>query len=122
MHECGRSRIMWTPKSKSSTSTPTTGNFTRVEWNYLRSQQEAGEEPHVFICYFNHKQWQLVQRSFSTWWNWQGYWVKKEVSQVLSERRDPLVRVFWRKPSKVTFTNSIYFVADGSFTVDGGPL
>ena len=48
--------------------------------------------------------------------------VKKEVSQVLSERDDPLLIVFWRTPSKMAFTNSIYFDTDGSFTVDGGLL
>ena len=48
--------------------------------------------------------------------------VKKEVSQVLSERRDPLLIIFWRKPSKMAFTNSMYVVTDGSFTADGGLL
>ena len=48
--------------------------------------------------------------------------VKKEVSQVLSERLDPLLPVFWHKPSKMAFTNSVYFVTDGSFTADGGLL
>ena len=48
--------------------------------------------------------------------------VKKEVSQVLSERGDPLLVVFWRNSSKMPFTNSIYFVTDGSFTADGGLL
>ena len=48
--------------------------------------------------------------------------VKKEVSQVLSERRDPLLIVFWQKPSKMAFTTSIYFVTHGSFTAGGGLL
>ena len=48
--------------------------------------------------------------------------VKKEVSQVLSERGDLLLIVFWREPSKMAFTSSIYFVTDGSFTADGGLL
>ena len=48
--------------------------------------------------------------------------VKEEASQVLSERGDPLLKVFWRKPSKIAVTNSIYFVRDGSFTADGGLL
>ena len=48
--------------------------------------------------------------------------VKKEVSQVLSERDDPLFTVFWREPSKMAFTNSIYFGTDGSFTADGALL
>ena len=41
--------------------------------------------------------------------------VKKEVSQVLSERGDPFLAAF-------SFTNSIYFVTVGSFTADGGLL
>ena len=48
--------------------------------------------------------------------------VKEEVSQVLSERGDPLLIVLWRKPPKMAFKNSIYFVTDGSFTADSGPL
>ena len=48
--------------------------------------------------------------------------VKKEVSQVLSERSDPLFIVFWREPSKMAFASSVYFVADGSFTADGCQL
>ena len=35
---------------------------------------------------------------------------KKEASQVLSERYDPLLVVFWRDSSKMTFTNSIYLL------------
>ena len=38
-----------------------------------RSQQEAGEEPHVPISSYKHKQWE-AQSSSSTWWNWQGSW------------------------------------------------
>ena len=48
--------------------------------------------------------------------------VKEEASQVLNERGDPFPIVFWRKPSKMAFTNSFYFGTDGSFTADGGPL
>ena len=48
--------------------------------------------------------------------------VKKEVSQVWSERGDPLLIVFWREASKMTFTNLIYVVIDGSFTADDGLL
>ena len=48
--------------------------------------------------------------------------VKKEASRVLSERSDPLLKVFWREPSKMAFTNSISFVTDGSFTADVGLL
>ena len=39
-----------------------------------RLQQEAGEEPHVPTNSYKHKQWQLAQSSFSTWWNWQDSW------------------------------------------------
>ena len=39
-----------------------------------RSQQEAGEEPHVPTYSYKHKQWELAQSSSSTWWNWQGSW------------------------------------------------
>ena len=48
--------------------------------------------------------------------------VKKEVSQVLSERCDPLLKVFRREPSKMAFKSSIYFAADGSFTAGVGLL
>ena len=71
-----------------------------------RLQQEAGEEPHVPTYSYKHKQWQLAQSSSSTWCNWQGSWclltiqkVKKDVSQVLSERCDPLIKVFFQKHS-----------------------
>ena len=47
---------------------------------------------------------------------------KVKVRQVLSERGDPLLKVFWRESSKMAFTNSIYFVTVGSFTADGGLL
>ena len=39
-----------------------------------RLQQEAGEEPYVPTYSYKHKQWQLAQSSFSTWWNWQDSW------------------------------------------------
>ena len=39
-----------------------------------RLQQEAGEEPYVPIYSCKHKQWQLVQSSSSTRWNWQDSW------------------------------------------------
>ena len=48
--------------------------------------------------------------------------VKEEASQVLNVLRDTLFVVLWRKPPKMAFTNSIYFVTDGSFTADGGLL
>ena len=38
------------------------------------------------------------------------------------ERGDPLLAVLWRKPQKMAFNNSIYFVTDGSFTADSGLL
>ena len=38
------------------------------------------------------------------------------------ERRDPLLIVLWRKPEKMAFKNSIYYVTDGSFTPDSGLL
>ena len=95
----------------------------------LQRLQQAGEEPHVPIYSFQHKQWQLAQSSSSTWWNWQGTCslltiqkVKKEVSQVLNKRGNPLFTELWRKLSKMAFKSSIYFVTDGSFTADGGLL
>ena len=64
-----------------------------------RSQQEAGEEPHVPTYSYKHKQWELAQSSSSTWWNWPGglliiQKVKKDVSQVLSERCDPFLAAY----------------------------
>ena len=44
--------------------------------------------------------------------------VKEEASQVLNERGDPLLEVRCRKPPKMAFKNSIYFVTDGSCTAD----
>ena len=79
-----------------------------------RLHQEAGGEPLVLTYSYKHKQWE-ARSSSSTWWNWQGSWwssynsAKKEASQVLSERYDPLLVVFGRDSSKMTFTNSIYF-------------
>ena len=95
-----------------------------------RLQQEAGEEPHVSTYSYKHKQGQLAQSSSSTWWIGKILGglltiqkVKKETSQVLNERGDPLFIVLWKKkPSKMAFTSSIYFVTDGSFTADGGLL
>ena len=34
----------------------------------------------------------------------------------------PLFTVLWRKPQKMAFKNSFYFVTDRSFTADGGLL
>ena len=48
--------------------------------------------------------------------------VKTEASQVLSERKNPLPIKLWRKLPKMDFKNSIYFVTNGSFTVNGGLL
>ena len=48
--------------------------------------------------------------------------VKKEVSQVLSERGDPLLHSILQNSPKMAFENSIHFVTDGSFTADGGLL
>ena len=48
--------------------------------------------------------------------------VKKDVSQVLSERCDPFSAAFWQESSKMIFTNSTYFVTVASFTADGGHL
>ena len=91
-----------------------------------RMQQEAGEKPHVPTYSYKYKQWQLAQSSSST--SVIGkvpgglltiQKVKEEDSQVLG---DPLLKVLWRKPTKMAFTISIYFVTDGSFTADGGLL
>ena len=95
-----------------------------------RSHQEAGEEPFVHTYSYKHKQWQLAQRSSSTWWNCQDSGgllkiqkVKEEVSKGLgNERRDPLLTVLWRKPPKMAFKSSKHFVTDRSFTADGGLL
>ena len=78
-------------------------DFNQALSNLQRLQQEAGEEPHVPPFSYKHKQWQLAQSSSSTWWNWQDSWwssYKKEVSQVLSERGDPLLKVFGKNLRK----------------------
>ena len=46
-----------------------------------RLQQEAGEEPHVPTYSYKHKQWQLAQSSFSTWWDWQVSWWSSYISE-----------------------------------------
>ena len=38
------------------------------------------------------------------------------------ERCNSLFTELWRKPPKMAFKNSIYFVTDGSFTADVGLL
>ena len=48
--------------------------------------------------------------------------VTMEIHQVLTERGDLLNAVFGKILLDKTFLNSIYFVADGSFTADGGLL
>ena len=48
--------------------------------------------------------------------------VKTEMHRVLSERSDLLLAVFGNILRQKTFMNSNYFVADGSFTADSGPL
>ena len=95
-----------------------------------RLQQEAGEEPYVPTPYWKNKQWQSAQSSLSTWWNWQDSWWSSYNSEsqgggkqsLENERGDLLLIVLWRKPPKMAFKNSIYFVTDGSFTADGGLL
>ena len=48
--------------------------------------------------------------------------VTMEMHQVLNERSDLLIAVFGKILLDKTFMNSIYFVADGSFTADSGLL
>ena len=48
--------------------------------------------------------------------------VEEEASQVLNERRDPLLIVLRRKPPKMAFKNSFHIVTHGSFTADVGLL
>ena len=49
--------------------------------------------------------------------------VKEEASKVLRKNGEtPLLTVLWRKPPKMAFKNSIYFVTDRSFTADSGLL
>ena len=45
-----------------------------------------------------------------------------EMHQVLNERGDLLIAVFGKILLDKTFSNSTYFVTDGSFTADGGLL
>ena len=95
-----------------------------------RLQQEAGEEPHVPTYSYKHTNngsWH--SSSSSTWWNRQGSrWSsynsesqeRGEPSLEYTER--PVSYSVWQESSKMTFTNSIYFVTDGSFTADVGLL
>ena len=39
-----------------------------------------------------------------------------------NERWDPLLTLLWRRPPKMAFKSSIYFVTDRQFTADGGLL
>ena len=94
-----------------------------------RLQQEAGEELHVPTYSYKHKQWEFAQSSSSTWWNWQGSWWSSynSESQEGGEPRLewtgwPVTCSIWQNSSKLSFTNSIYFVTVESFTADGGLL
>ena len=94
-----------------------------------RLQQEAGGEPHVPTYSYKHNNgsWHRVHLLHGGIGKAPGgllaiQKVKEEARQILSERCDPLLKVFWRKPSTMAFTSSIYFVTDGSFTADGGLL
>ena len=76
-----------------------------------------------------HKQWQLTQSSFSTWWNWREFWWSSHNSEsdrgnesCFAERKNPLPIILWRKLPKMDFKNSIYFVTNGSFEVNVGLL
>ena len=48
--------------------------------------------------------------------------VTMEIHQVLNERSDLLIAVFGKTLRDMTFMNSIFFVADGSFTAGSGLL
>ena len=90
-----------------------------------RLQQEAGEEPQVPTYSYKPQQWEA--RSSSSTCKVHGGLliiskVKTEMHQVLSERGGLLLAVFGKILRKKTLLNSIYFVADGSFTADGGLL
>ena len=54
-------------------------DFNQALSTLQRSQQEAGEEPHV-LTYYEPKQWE-AQSSSSTWWTWQGSWWSSKNSQ-----------------------------------------
>ena len=117
-------------QNKNTFTTRTNGGFIQALSTLERSQQEAGEEPHVPTCSYKHKQWELAQSSSSTWWNWQDSWLfsKNSESQeggkqcLENGRGNPLLIVLWRKPPKITFKNATHFLTDGSFTADGGLL
>ena len=105
-------------------------DFKRALSTLERLHQEAGEEPFPPTFSYKHKQWQLASSSSSTWWKWQDSWWSSYNSESQSrgkqslgnERGDPLLTVLWRKPQEMAFKNSICFVTDRSFTVDGGLL
>ena len=104
-------------------------DFKQALYTLQRLQQEAGEEPHVpsFFKSTNNGSWLRVHLLHGGIGKAPGgplaiQKVVKDVSQVLSEQGDPLLIVFWRKPSKMALTNSIYFVTVGSFAADGGLL
>ena len=42
--------------------------------------------------------------------------------RLVTDRGNPLSTVLWRKPQKMAFKNSFYFVTDRSFTADVGQL
>ena len=86
------------------------------------------EKNHMSVLTLKHKQWE-TRSSSSTWWNWQGSWWTPYHSE--SQEGDepsiewtgrPVACSIWQAASKLTFTNSMYFVTVGSFTADGGQL
>ena len=95
-------------------------DFKQASSTLERLQKEAGEEPYVPTYSCKHKQWQLAQSSSSTWWNWQDSWWSSSNSEsrgggkqsLENERGDPLLIELWRKPPKMAFKNSIYFVTE----------
>ena len=102
-------------------------NFKQTLSTLQRLQQEARKEPHV-LCFYTNKQWE-ARSSASTWWNSQSSWWTPYHSE--SQEGDepsiewtgrPVACSIWQASSQKTLMNSIYFVADWSFTADGGLL
>ena len=98
-----------------------------LRWNDCNKKQEKNHTCLLIITSINNGSWHRVHLQHGgTGKVDDGLFiipkVKKEASQVLNERRNTLFTVLWRKPSEMAFTNSIYFVAGGSFTVVDGLL
>ena len=113
VQEYFHSKKSWCKQGSNSMPLRHRSGFKQALSTLQQLQQEAGDELHVPTYSNKPQQWE-AQCSSSTWWDWQCS--RSEPSIEWTER--PVSCNFWQESSKMTFTNSIYFVTVGSFTAD----